>query len=138
MTINFPLTVRNHMTAAPVTIGEHQTLAEAHALMRAHGIRHLPVVAGTRPVGLVSERDLAMVEDLPGVDPKQTRIEESMTTDLHVVSPDAPLRLAVAEMADHKLGSALVVEHGAVVGVFTAVDACRTLALALSLLAERT
>lgn len=123
------------MSPAPVTVRQNQTLAEAHEIMRAHGVRHLPVMAGERLVGLVTERDLAMVEDLQGVHPKRTRVEEAMTTDVHVASPDAPLRLAVAEMADRKIGSAVVVEGGQVVGVFTAVDACRTLVLALDLLA---
>jgi acetoin utilization protein AcuB len=131
----FPLTVRDHMSPSPVTIRDKQTLAEAHDLMRAHSVRHLPVLEGDRLVGLASERDLAMVEDLPGVDPKRTKVEEAMSTDIHPVSPDAPLRLAVAEMAERKLGSAVVVDGGRVIGVFTAVDACRTLALALALLA---
>jgi acetoin utilization protein AcuB len=131
----FPLTIRDHMTPAPHTISARQTLADAHTLMRAQRLRHLPVLDGGKIVGIVSQRDLALVESLPDVSPDEVPVEDAMSTDLYTVSPDAPLQLAATEMADRKLGSALVVEHGEVVGVFTAVDACRALALALSQLA---
>jgi acetoin utilization protein AcuB len=57
-----------------------------------------------------------------------------MSQEVFTVSPDSPLRMAAQEMAERKLGSAVVVEHGNVVGVFTATDACRVLALVLSFL----
>jgi acetoin utilization protein AcuB len=72
------------------------------------------------------------VESLPDVSPAEVPVEDAMSTDLYTISPDAPLSLAAAEMADRKLGSVIVVEHGNVVGMFTAVDACRALAQALS------
>jgi diguanylate cyclase (GGDEF)-like protein len=47
------------MTPAPLTIGVDASLTVAAELMRAHGIRHLPVLAHGALVGIVSERDLA-------------------------------------------------------------------------------
>ena len=38
-------------------------------------------------------------------------------------APDAPVDEVVREMAGHKYGSAVVVDNGHVVGVFTAIDA---------------
>jgi CBS domain-containing protein len=46
------------MTANPVTIGPSDHANDALDLMRTHGFRHLPVVEGGRPVGMVSVRDL--------------------------------------------------------------------------------
>lgn len=46
------------MTANPVTIGPGDHANDALDLMRTHGFRHLPVVEGGRPVGMVSVRDL--------------------------------------------------------------------------------
>lgn len=46
------------MTANPVTIGPGDGASDALELMRTHGFRHLPVVDGGRPVGMVSVRDL--------------------------------------------------------------------------------
>jgi acetoin utilization protein AcuB len=46
---------------------------------------------------------------------------------VYCVSPDAPLVEVAREMAEHKYGSAVVVEGPKVVGVFTTTDALRAL-----------
>lgn len=51
-----------------------------------------------------------------------------MTRDVYVVTPDAPLDEVVQERARHKYGSTIVVDHHAVIGVFTVVDVCRAFA----------
>jgi CBS domain-containing protein len=51
--------VREWMTSDPITVTEHTPVAEAGRIMLEHGFRHLPVVDGERPVGIVSIRDLA-------------------------------------------------------------------------------
>lgn len=51
-----------------------------------------------------------------------------MTQDVYVVPPSAPLKDVVKEMADRKLGSAVVAQGSRVVGVFTTTDALETLA----------
>ena len=45
--------VRQWMTAEPVTVSPHSTVAAAALLAREYGIRHLPVVEGERPVGML-------------------------------------------------------------------------------------
>jgi CBS domain-containing protein len=52
------LPVRDFMTADPETVTPADTLAFALGRMDAGGYRHLPVVAGGRPVGVVSVRDV--------------------------------------------------------------------------------
>jgi acetoin utilization protein AcuB len=116
------------MTVSPVVIGSDRTLAEAHRLMRERGFRHLPVVDGGRLVGLVSQRDLYLLETLKGVDPATETVREAMSEEPYTVPPDAPLEEVATRMADRKLGSALVVHRGSVVGLFTTVDALRALA----------
>lgn len=116
------------MSAPPYTIGDDQTMARAHELMRQHRVRHLPVLRAQKLVGVVSDGDLHMVETLAEVDPRKVRVDEAMTQEVYTVSPDAPLDEVVREMATHKYGSVIVVDHGHVVGVFTTVDACRAFA----------
>jgi acetoin utilization protein AcuB len=132
MTNKIPPTVRESMTESPVTVGPQVSMAEAHALMREHRIRHLPVMQGGRLIGMVTARDLAVVEALADFDPRELSVDEAMSEDVYAVPPDALLRKVAAEMAERKLGSAVVVDGGKVVGVFTATDACRTLAMALA------
>lgn len=124
------LTIADRMTRTPHLIGAEQSMKSAHELMRKHEIRHLPVLHGGKLIGLLSLRDLHLVETLPHVDPETVRVEEAMTQDVYAVEPKTPLKQVVTEMATRKLGSAVVVEGTKVVGVFTTVDA-------LDLLAER-
>src|SRR5690242_1905417 len=55
-------TVDRYMTPSPHTIGQDEPLSAAHELMRAHSIRHLPVLEGRALVGLVSLGDLHLLE----------------------------------------------------------------------------
>jgi len=116
------------MTPAPVTVKPRQTLAEVHAVMRARRIHHLPVVDGDRLVGIVSQRDLMIIESIPGVDAAEVPVEDAMTKDVFVVAPGASLAAIAGDMADRRLGSAVVMDKERVVGVFTVTDACRALA----------
>ena len=120
-------TIRKFMTTSPHSIGRDQTLATAHKMMREHSFRHLPVLEGGKLVGLVSARDLHLIETLRDVDPEEVTVEDAMSTDVYAVSPDAPLDEVVREMASRKLGCAVILQNGHVVGVFTTVDVCRTL-----------
>lgn len=120
-------TVRAYMTPAPHTIGRAQSLAVARRMMRDHEIRHLPVLDGGELVGLVSERDVFLTESLPGTEPSQVRAEEAMVADVLTTGPDAPLGDVVEEMLERKAGSAVVLEHGRVIGVVTTVDLSRAL-----------
>jgi acetoin utilization protein AcuB len=120
--------VEQHMTVSPVVIGIGDTLADAHRVMRERGIRHLPVLDAGRLVGVVSQRDLYLAESLSSVDPATDTVREAMSGDPYAVPPGAPLEEVAATMAERRLGSAIVVDRGAVIGVFTTVDALRALA----------
>ena len=121
------LKVYKYMTPSPHSIGRDQSLATAHRLMRNNGIRHLPVLDGGVLVGLVSERDLRFIETLQEVDLGVVRVEEAMSPDPYFVHVDTPVRDVAAQMIEHKYGSAIVVDHGNVVGIFTTIDALRAL-----------
>jgi CBS domain-containing protein len=51
-------TASSAMTAPPVTIGPTRAVADAAALMLDEGVSRLPVVEGTRLVGIVTRHDL--------------------------------------------------------------------------------
>lgn len=126
-------TVAQHMTHAPHTIGHDQPLATAHDLMRKHGIRHLPVLEGGKLVGLVSQRDLYLLETLKDVDLHEAKVADAMVEEIYTVGSRASLRKVAAEMAKHRYGCAIVLEKDRIVGVLSTVDALE----ALSLLLER-
>ncbi|WP_063934822.1 CBS domain-containing protein [Archangium violaceum] len=119
--------VDDFMTRVVHTIGAQSPLAEAHRLMNEHAIRHLPVLEGGKLVGMVSMRDLHLIETLKGVDPKEVAVEEAMAQEAYTVPPGTPLLEVARTMALHKYGSAVVAQEGRVEGIFTTVDAMRAL-----------
>jgi acetoin utilization protein AcuB len=121
-------TIREHMTASPHTIGKDQTLAKASEVMRANLIRHLPVLHGGALLGILSTRDVYLVETLQDVDPAKVTVEEAMTAEPYAVAPDTPLAEVVATMIEHKYGAAVIMEGRDVTGIFTTIDALRALA----------
>lgn len=120
--------IQRFMTTAPETISPTQTLKDAHVIMRERQIRHLPVVEGDRLVGLLTDRDLKLVQSLHGVDPAAVIAADVMASDVYTVKPDAALDEVVGEMASKKYGSAIVMQNGKVVGIFTTVDVCNAFA----------
>lgn len=121
-------TIEELMTPTPETIGRKQPLAVAHRMMRDRQIRHLPVLDAGKVVGIVTDRDLHLIETLKGTDINTVAVEEAMTPDPYCVPRTAVLENVVREMARHKYGSVLVVDEDRVVGIFTAVDALRAFA----------
>jgi len=124
--------IDHFMTPAVHTIGSDRPLREAHALMGKFRIRHLPVLEGGRLVGLISERDLAIVETLPSVSLDEVQVDDAMTSEVYAVERGTPLAEVASQMARHRYGSAVVMENGKVCGIFTAIDALRSLDFLLS------
>ncbi len=119
--------VQKYMTTSPHTIGAEQPLSQAKELMTSLAIRHLPVLHGGKVVGLISDRDLNLISSFSDVDLRSTKVEDAMSTDPYTIHPDASLDEVALEMADKKYGSAVVVQNGHVVGIFTVVDALQAL-----------
>ncbi|MEM9691819.1 MAG: CBS domain-containing protein [Myxococcota bacterium] len=118
--------IASFMTPAPHAVGQEQTLEYASQLMREHQIRHLPVRHGGALVGVLSERDIALVAALDQLKLNDVTVEDAMTGNPYVVGPDAPLADVVTKLGSDRIGSALVTdETGALVGIFTVVDALR-------------
>ncbi len=118
-------TVSEIMSPLTHSIGHDQPMAEAADRMHRYSIRHLPVLAGGQLVGVVSDRDLAMVESLPGVDARSVSVREAMTSEPFAVPPTASLSAVIRQMAEHKWGTTIVTEGAKPVGIVTTTDALR-------------
>jgi acetoin utilization protein AcuB len=126
------LTVRQVMTRAPHTIGKEQTLAHAHEVMRAHALRHLPVLEAGKLVGVLSQRDLYFLETIHDVDTTIDVVADAMAPDVYSVGPEEKLRDVVRQMGTHRYGCAVVVDRAHVIGIFTVTDAVALLAEVLT------
>ncbi len=119
--------VSSWMTPSPHCIAMHQNLAYAQKRMAEIGVRHLPVLDGGQLVGVISDRDLGLLGALAPERLDSMRVEEAMSAVPYCVPPETPMRQVARHMATRKVGSAIVVDHGKVLGVFTTTDALSAL-----------
>jgi acetoin utilization protein AcuB len=116
-------TIAKYMTTLPQTIGADQTLAKADKMMTELRVRHLPVLSGGQLVGILTDRDVRLVESFSDVDPETVTVEEAYTPQPYIASPDSSLAEVCEHMSAHKYGCALVCDNKKLVGIFTWVDA---------------
>lgn len=118
------------MTRTPVVVEIDASVVTAQDLMVDHEIRHLPVVDAGKLVGVVSDRDIAALENDAEASELTTRlsVRDICSLDHYSVAPDAPLDDVLMRMAELHIGSVVVTQAEKVVGVFTATDACRVFA----------
>ncbi len=121
-------TITHYMTSSPHSIGGEQSLATARDFMKKEQIRHLPVMQGGVLKGIITDRDIKMALGFQGVNPITTRVEEIALEDPYIVGIDAKLDEVASTMAEKRIGSALIVDHKKLVGIFTSTDAMRVLA----------
>jgi nucleotide-binding universal stress UspA family protein/CBS domain-containing protein len=106
------------MCRVPVTVGPDDMLSKARAAMARYGVRHLPVVEGTRLVGILSDRDLPQhVGHF-----ERTHVHVAMTPNPATVSADVGADTAARLMLDRRVRALPVVEGERVIGVLTASD----------------
>lgn len=130
-------TVNQLMTSAVITVDPEASGHDAVALMVRNKVRHLPVVdhAGLL-CGVVTDRDLRHRLFSPdlfravGTVPverllSEVRVRDVMSTPVVSVGAGAELEEAARVMADKKLGSLPVVDHGRIVGIVTETDVLR-------------
>jgi acetoin utilization protein AcuB len=120
-------TIADFMTPTPHSVGLNQTLAVAHAMMQKHQGRHLPVLEGGKLVGIVTQRDLYLIETFKDVDPNTVPVEDAMTMDVYCVEAEDTLKSVVAHMSSQKIGCAVIMDRTKVVGLFTTTDAMNAL-----------
>jgi len=112
--------VREHMTADPVTIHWFATLRDALDLCRERGVRHLPVLEADQLAGIVSDRDLRRALGSGRSD--QAPLEEIMTMRPVVVGPEQTLAEACGILASRRIGALPVVERDELVGILSLSD----------------
>jgi CBS domain-containing protein len=95
------------MTRDLPTVEPGSSVRDAAREMRRRGVRALPVVEGTRLVGIVTDWDLAAALADDG-DPSNRPLGDFMSTDLVAAAPDATFAEAAELMADARVHHLLV------------------------------
>ncbi|WKZ12462.1 MAG: CBS domain-containing protein [Gammaproteobacteria bacterium] len=120
--------VEEFTTPNPVTATEDMPIDDLRQLMQEFGVRHLPIVRGSRVVGIVSDRDVRVVQGLSLEHSIQVRAGDIMAGDPVTVTAGTPLDEVAYTMSDRKIGSVIVYEDsGEFLGIFTVTDALNAL-----------
>jgi CBS domain-containing protein len=104
-----PLTAADVMTPGPRTCSAFSTILEATMIFRDVQCGAVPVVDGGKPIGIVTDRDVAMaVSTYPDLDRRS--VSEIMTKDVITVAPDALLPEVAEKFAEQAVHRLLVVD----------------------------
>jgi CBS domain-containing membrane protein len=123
--------VRDLMQHEVVTLDAEESLGLADDIMRLGRIRHMPVTARGRLVGILSQRDLfraaisSVLQFRAGVEREwlaKIPVREIMSSRLFTIGPAAPIREAAKLMLDKRIGCVPVVDGDQLVGLLSETD----------------
>src|SRR5574341_762990 len=114
------------MTKDPASCLPSDTAFDAAGLMKSEDVGSIPVVSDKQTrklVGIVTDRDLAVNVVAEGQDPKRTKIEQVMTTDVVTCHPDDDLTEAFDLMEAHQVRRIPIVDdNDCLVGIIAQAD----------------
>ena len=121
------MTIAEICTRDVVFVGRNESAADAARLMREHHVGSLVVLEppqpGGRPVGMVTDRDIAVGIVAVGLDAERTPVEGIMRPGVACIEEGEGLGRAVALMRSEGVRRLPVVQaDGALVGIVTADD----------------
>ena len=95
--------VRDMMTRETLSVSPQTPVIEAAGLMRLHDIGVVPVLDGSRIVGMLTDRDIVLQVVADGDDPRTTPVSEAMSTGSISVFEDQQVEEATALMRKYKI-----------------------------------
>lgn len=118
--------VDEYATPCEITAPPETALTSLVEKMADAGVRHIPILKEGKAVGIVSERDLKMFQNVEWAG--KLKAEDIMVQYPYTVVTGTPLDEVAYEMSRNKFGSALIIDSNeAVVGIFTVTDALNAL-----------
>ena len=121
------LRVTEAMSRSIVTVEEGASVAEASLSMYNKREGCAIVLRQGKPFGIVTDRDVTWKVAGKGLDPKNVKVAEIMSTPLITIDADADLSEAAKTMKKHKIWRLAVIKEGTLQGVLTAADIANSL-----------
>ena len=113
--------VREAMTQTVVTANPARSLRDIAVLMRERNVGSVVLVNGPRPVGFITDRDVALAVVADQRDPAG-RASDHASTPVITAEPDMDVEEAADKMVRHGVRRLVVVEAGTLAGVVTLDD----------------
>ena len=126
------MTVSDIMTSEVITAGMDDTVGGIAKIFERHHVHHIPIVEGTRIVGVVSDRDVLKAtspyantvgEDIRDCNTLKKKAHQLMTRKVVTICPTDDVKEAASTMLEHRFNCLPVLSNaGAVVGIVTKTD----------------
>ena len=113
------------MTPHPASCSPDTSVVDVTQMFVEHDVGAIPVVDPNtrRPVGIVTDRDVATRAVASGADARQLRAADCMTSSVVTVSRDASLDEVMDAMSEHQVRRVIVIdEQGGVAGIISQAD----------------
>ncbi len=129
--------INSILTRDVISVQTGQKLSDVNRVFKQQPIHHLPVLDGTKPVGIISTNDIfKLIFNVDGTDERmadamldhQFSIRDVMKSDIQTLTTKASVKDAATVLQDSSLHSVLVVDDsGALAGIVTTTDLIRYL-----------
>ena len=105
------------------TVGPDATLQETAEKMKRRNIGALPVVEGKKPIGVITDRDIALRAVAAAADVTKPKVREVMTREPHFAYEDQTINEACQLMENNKIRRLIVLNReGGLAGVVSLND----------------
>ncbi len=103
-------------------IDRHASIEAAARNMKNHRVGSLIVIEESKPVGIITEQDIARSVVAEGLDAKETKVNEIMSTDLKTVEANEDVHEAMHQMGQNEIKHLVVFNEGNFEGIVTFKD----------------
>jgi CBS domain-containing protein len=110
------------MTRNVRSVEKTSTVEEAAKIMKELNVGSVPVTDGGRVVGMITDRDLVLRNVANGKEPRNTKVEEIMTSTVISATPDMDVHQAADMMAKNQIRRLPVMENDRLVGIVSIGD----------------
>ena len=124
-----PSSVQGVMSKPVITIKMGSTVRASAEIMSKKNVGSIIVTKKSKPIGIVTERDILRRVVAKGLDGSRILIEEIMSKPLVTISKDIPIIEAIRVLQKKKIRRILILDKNRLVGVVTQRDLLRALAL---------
>ena len=114
--------VRDIMQKKVITIELQRTVQDAVVILKEKHISFVVVVKDSKPVGVISERDIVRKVVAESINSKSTQLEVIMSKNFKWVEPNASIESAVQKMLNNNIRRLVVLEDENLAGVITQTD----------------
>ncbi|MCD6154796.1 MAG: CBS domain-containing protein [Candidatus Verstraetearchaeota archaeon] len=111
--------VKDYMRKDIITVDSGVSIHEAVKIMKNRESDYLIVLKDGNPIGIITEEDLVRKVLAEERDPRETSVDEVMTSPLITIEPEACLSEAAELMGERNVRKIPVVKDGVIYGIIT-------------------